>query len=351
VILVSNQVYHVNELIESHMHLVGITIEKFFTVRDRHDKDELMSIGYEALVHAAQKYDPEKCKFSTFVVYKVRWAILNHLRRERRRAEIIEFSSLDRTLEGGDMFHEIVGDETSLYEEKAASNVDIERLLSCLDEEEKEILLMSVGLDARGKLTQKEIGEFLGISKAKVYRSKKKIIAQLCENGSLGEVGVHGWMAHVAVIAAEITFIMGGLLGVAVVTWSNVAAGWSYGWVGIILGATTPLSLIIAESILSRAILQQQEEEVVESLEHQRLDDVSETIVGPEPATLEEMVNGDSEWRNNQPQVKQTMAFEIAKGIYEESGQLPGRVRLAKEAGCSNWEARKALAQFKEQIN
>lgn len=94
--------------------------------------------------------------------------------------------------------------------------------------------------------------------------------------------GFTGWMAHVAVVAAETTFILGalnivvartrgnppgapailgGLLGVALVSWSNVSAGWEKGITGILLGLATPASLIVAEAILSRAILQQREEQ------------------------------------------------------------------------------------------
>ena len=83
-------------------------------------------------------------------------------------------------------------------------------------------------------------------------------------------------MAHVAVIGAETTFILGalnivvarsrgvspgapailgGLLEVALVSWSNAAAGWSYGLPGILLGLATPASLIVAEAMISREIL------------------------------------------------------------------------------------------------
>lgn len=89
--------------------------------------------------------------------------------------------------------------------------------------------------------------------------------------------GFKGTLAPIGVIAVETTFIlgalnlvvsrlkgvspggpaiMGGLLGVALVTWSNVRAGWSYGLEGILLGLATPVSLVISEAILSRAILQ-----------------------------------------------------------------------------------------------
>lgn len=110
--------------------------------------------------------------------------------------------------------------------------------------------------------------------------------------------GFTGWMAHVAVVAAETTFILGalnivvartrgnppgapailgGLLGVALVSWSNVSAGWEKGITGILLGLATPASLIVAEAILSRAILQQREEQGGET-----------EPVGDHPATEEE---------------------------------------------------------------
>lgn len=177
--------------------------------------------------------------------------------------------------------------------------------------------------------------------------------------------GFKGWMAHIGVIAAEVTFVLGatnivvsrlrgyspglpamlgGGLGVLLVGWSNVAAGWEYGAVGIILGAVTPLSLIIAESILSRAALQwptieqpQSQEELttsaVESLEEQAVE-VDDDQPSQEPEEAEE------------PTAPPT-PLQVAQRIYQDEGQLPGRIRLAKEAGCSDWEARKVLAELR----
>jgi hypothetical protein len=89
--------------------------------------------------------------------------------------------------------------------------------------------------------------------------------------------GFTGGLEYVAVVAVEVTFlmgglnivasrlkgvspgapaVMGGLLGVLLVSWSNVAAGWAYGVTGVLLGLATPMSLLVAEAILSRAILQ-----------------------------------------------------------------------------------------------
>ena len=107
--------------------------------------------------------------------------------------------------------------------------------------------------------------------------------------------GFEGWMAHVAVIGAETTFILGalnivvarlrgvspgapailgGLLGVALVSWSNAAAGWSYGLPGILLGLATPASLIVAEAMISREILHRRA--AMENLEKGKVEAMTE---------------------------------------------------------------------------
>ena len=107
--------------------------------------------------------------------------------------------------------------------------------------------------------------------------------------------GFEGWMAHVAVIGAETTFILGalnivvarlrgvspgapailgGLLGVTLVSWSNAAAGWSYGLPGILLGLATPASLIVAEAMISREILHRRA--AMENLEKGKVEAMTE---------------------------------------------------------------------------
>jgi len=85
--------------------------------------------------------------------------------------------------------------------------------------------------------------------------------------------GLTGGMEYVAAIGAEIAFftfavtivyarlrhirpgwpsILGGLLGVSLVGWSNIAAGWSYGLVGILIGIYFPAMLLVVEANLTR---------------------------------------------------------------------------------------------------
>jgi len=85
--------------------------------------------------------------------------------------------------------------------------------------------------------------------------------------------GLTGGMEYVAAVGAEIAFftfavtivyarlrrirpgwpsILGGLLGVSLVGWSNIAAGWSYGLVGILIGIYFPAMLLVVEANLTR---------------------------------------------------------------------------------------------------
>lgn len=166
--------------------------------------------------------------------------------------------------------------------------------------------------------------------------------------------GFTGYLAYVAVIGCEITFVMGalnivvsrmkgerpgapailgGLLGVALVGWSNVAAGWAYGLTGILLGLATPVSLVVAEMILSRAILQR-----------------SSTQPPTAPEQLEEPAQVLEDEENATDEETSKTPLEVAAQIYQMEGQPPGRKRLAKIAGCSEWSARQALERLKEKI-
>lgn len=84
--------------------------------------------------------------------------------------------------------------------------------------------------------------------------------------------GYRGVLAHMGVIAIETTFLLGafnivharlrgdrpgwptvaaGAFGLGIVGWSNVSAGWPYGWPGVIIGAAIPVSLFISEANLA----------------------------------------------------------------------------------------------------
>lgn len=180
-------------------------------------------------------------------------------------------------------------------------------------------------------------------------------------------------------------------------SWSNVAAGWEYGITGVLLGLATPASLIISESILSRAIMRSEMtskidvenrdnigntrdtvnvESVetpfaldnVESLPHTlpKRNTVQTPIVEMKEIQKEEIPEKVPTKKLNKEKLKkmevsQNQVVEseaeqksnvekIAQKIMKETGRLPGRRKLMERAGCSEWEARQIVSALKQQI-
>jgi len=171
-------------------------------------------------------------------------------------------------------------------------------------------------------------------------------------------------------VSPGVPAILGGLLGVALVSWSNVSAGWEYGITGILLGLATPASLIVAEAILSREAIQRWR--AGEKQETSPAKSPSPTPVGGEAGGEREKAAGEKKWESAakretahtspaEPKREKESAdttppapadlshlVEVAREIMEREGRLPGRRRLAEMTGASEWECRRALAALRK---
>jgi hypothetical protein len=231
--------------------------------------------------------------------------------------------------------------------------------------------------------------------------------------------GFTGGLEYVAVVAVELTFlmgglnivasrlkgvspgapaIMGGLLGVLLVSWSNIAAGWAYGITGVLLGLATPISLIIAEAILSRAIMNnhalsnqlvtKEDEELITTqhpIEKTTTSPVIEEAIAIIEAPVSEMdtpvveveetekkektsakskpaeVLDETKKKKVMKKKKKTTSSEVdyeeiikvAKDLQEqdENKKPPSRNLLAKEAKTTPHHARVALAKLESPAN
>lgn len=165
---------------------------------------------------------------------------------------------------------------------------------------------------------------------------------QLFESG-----GFSGVYAHLGVIAAEATFVLGGLnivisrfrgespgapailggmLGVGLVGWSNVSAGWSYGISGILLGLATPASLVVAEAMLSRMLIRVANQKVEKEAPIKAEEEKLET-----PTPKMEVAVGELEKGNPPEKLEPTPSSEL------ELGKLEGAETGAGEKiGASN---------------
>lgn len=209
-----------------------------------------------------------------------------------------------------------------------------------------------------------------------------------------GMGGFTGIFQHMAVIAVEVTFllgalnmvvsrfkgqhpgipaIIGGLFGVGIVGWGNVEAGVNYGLHGVLLGAAIPISLIIAEAILSKAILQRmkdhpevtQDGELSPSDSPNQWEDSQDTSteqkeppknnpvppIDNEESTREEKetaqaITQESPTIETDPEIIYGVAWEM----YEKNGEPPTRRGLAEAANTTEHRARKAIDRLKAEL-
>lgn len=247
-----------------------------------------------------------------------------------------------------------------------------------------------------------------------------------------GMGGFTGIFQHMAVIAVEVTFllgalnmvvsrfkgrhpgipaIIGGLFGVGIVGWGNIEAGVNYGIHGVLLGAAIPISLIIAEAILSKAILQRMKEQpegepaityhtneeqekeptITQESPNQWEDsqernhegelppittqeekNITQAITNESPKVLEESPSDTNEApkeREEPPkdlEKKETaqaitqesptietdpeIIYGVAWEMYEKNGEPPTRRGLAEAANTTEHRARKAIDRLKAEL-
>jgi len=92
--------------------------------------DDLLSLGRPALVMAAQSFDPSLSKFATYAAMKVKWAMLDGLRREARsRTLVARATALSASERVGAAYSETAGGDDEVQTEE----VYAERLGSLLD--------------------------------------------------------------------------------------------------------------------------------------------------------------------------------------------------------------------------
>ena len=127
--------------------------------------------------------------------------------------------------------------------------------------------------------------------------------------------GYTGKLAYAAAIGVEVVFVVGTLnliietlngrpltwpiiaasaLGISVVTWSNVAAGWQYGVTGILLGISTPISVWVAKAMLSKVLADQSNDQAADHRQVEVADQVADPAGVATPDRPTGQADGDS---------------------------------------------------------
>lgn len=181
------------ELVENNINLIHHILKKYSFIKPAtQDYDDYFQHGSYGLCLAAQRYNKDKeVLFSTFACSYISGYILRYyrdfaqgpIRRTRKQLnskEQIQYVYYNDTLinsEGGEteIIEELqLKDSDNCFEDDTNLEIDFDKILKKFKERDKQIIIfLKLGL------TQKEIGQKIGVSQAQVSRTRKKIILLL----------------------------------------------------------------------------------------------------------------------------------------------------------------------------
>ena len=172
-----------DKLIRHNLRLVAHIIKKYYAQSS--DQDDLISIGTIGLIKAVQTFDYTKgTRFATYGNRCVENEILMHFRTLKKSASDVSFEEPAQSDKDGNSLSlmdlisdgEDVADRIELLVRAEQMYAEIG---SCLDDREREIIIMRYGLFGRLPLTQRETAAKLGISRSYVSRIEKRALEKL----------------------------------------------------------------------------------------------------------------------------------------------------------------------------
>lgn len=172
-------------LIERNLRLVAHIAKKYVNADE--DMEDLISIGTIGLIKAVSSFDADKGKLSTYASRCIDNELLMLLRTKKKTSkEVSLYEPIGIDKEGNEINlldiieHEQTDilDRMELFEntKKLAGLFD-----KVLNDREKEIIFLRYGLATGKEVTQREIGELLGISRSYVSRIEKRALYKLRE--------------------------------------------------------------------------------------------------------------------------------------------------------------------------
>lgn len=169
-------------LIERNLRLVAHIAKKYQNVDE--DMEDLISIGTIGLIKAVASFDAGKGKLSTYASRCIDNELLMLLRSKKKTSkEVSLYEPIGTDKEGNEInLLDIIESEQVDVVDRMELGSNIRRLgrvLQTLDEREKEIIYLRYGLATGKEVTQREIGEKLGISRSYVSRIEKRALYKL----------------------------------------------------------------------------------------------------------------------------------------------------------------------------
>ena len=171
-------------LIERNLRLVAHITKKYQNTDM--DPQDLISIGTIGLIKAILSFDPDKnSKLATYAAKCIDNELLMMLRSRKKLArEVSIYEPLGTDKEGNEInLLDILKQEQPDIIDEMDQRENICRLKEiidlCLTKREKEIILLRYGLITGKEITQREIGEYYGISRSYISRIEKKALLKL----------------------------------------------------------------------------------------------------------------------------------------------------------------------------
>ena len=171
-------------LIEHNLRLVAHIAKKYAAGRDM---DDLVSIGTIGIIKAVSTYDPAKgSRLVTYASRCIQNEILMSIRaQKKRRSEVYLQEPIGSDSEGNELcLLDVLVAQDEDVDETVIRSLRLGRireLVSSLNAREQVIMTLRYGLDGGVPLTQKQVGQKLGLSRSYVSRIEKKAIGHIAE--------------------------------------------------------------------------------------------------------------------------------------------------------------------------
>ncbi|MBQ3355773.1 MAG: RNA polymerase sporulation sigma factor SigK [Oscillospiraceae bacterium] len=172
-----------NILIERNLRLVAHIMKKYYTQTS--DQEDLISIGTIGLIKGISTFDASKgARLATYAARCVENEILMYFRGQRKSASDVSLSEYIETGKDGTALSlmDVICSEDDLFEQLSDKEIYAklyQKIDTCLEPREKQIILMRYGIGNRKPQTQREIAQKCGISRSYVSRIEKKALQKL----------------------------------------------------------------------------------------------------------------------------------------------------------------------------